>query len=281
MLREFNELVLKIRQRSSLEKIKVSRDEIISVYNATVNNIGDRYVTPVRYFDFLRKALIVNIWGNVLPPQLHENYVIVGGGGFLGNPDFNPNMELLARLKPKKLICWAVGHNLHGSKEIVMPDYLRHYDLVGVRDYGYGYEWVPCPSCLNPLFDRQYEIKNRIVIYRHSNVDISVEGFPLLKNNEQSLKKVLAFLGSAEIILTNTYHGAYWGILLNRKVIIVSPFSSRFHGFKYKVPIADTEDWQSKLKETQNYPQALSECRNANIRFAEKVKELLNIKNNP
>jgi hypothetical protein len=96
-----------------------------------------------------------------------------------------------------------------------------------------------------------------------------------MSNRERSFSKVLDFLASGEVLLTSSYHGAYWGMLLNRKVILINVFSSKFHGFKHQPPIATEEGWKSKHSEAHNYPEALAECRNANLQFSEKVRDLL------
>ena len=47
------------------------------------------------------------------------------------------------------------------------------------------------------------------------------------------MEYVLDYLGSAEIIYTNSYHGAFWSLLLGREVIIPkssNPLSSKFYG---------------------------------------------------
>jgi len=205
-----------------------------------------------------------------------QKTVLVGGGGLIANPAFQPNMESLAAYRPRILVAWGIGHNAHGEREIRYPDYLDKFNLVGVRDYGSKYDWVPCASCLHPGFDRKYEITEEFVVYENTLCSpIRIVGFKRLNNTEQNLEKVLSFLGSANTVLTSSYHGAYWATLLGRNVIIVNPFSSKFFGFKHTHPIADESNWRAKQNEVRSYPEALKECRRANLEFSEKVLSLI------
>ena len=85
---------------------------------------------------------------------------------------------------------------------------------------------------------------------------------------------VLEFLASGSVILTSSYHGVYWGTLLNRRVIAF-PFSSKFSYFKHGVPLVTADDWKQQLKVARNYSNALIECRQANESFARDVVALL------
>lgn len=262
------------------EPFRNKKNNVISIYRIDNYNVGDNYSNPATYFDFIRDSEGIDIigkWDSNIIDRIKNSVVILGGGGLIEHNDFMPNIEELLKCEPKKIIIWGAGHNVHESDKIKMPKYFDKIDLIGIRDYGSKYPWVPCSSCMSPLFDKEYGIRHKIVVYEHQfeRYRLSINSFPKMNNRETDIKKVIEFLGSGEIILTNSYHGAYWGTLLNRKVIIVNPFSSKFYGFKYKMPMANENNWQTKLEEAKNYPQALQECRKANLNFAEKVKKLL------
>ena len=251
--------------------------KIINVHRKDRNNIGDLNSTPFQYFQFPNKVKHIEIYKKrIRPSQLKDKVVIVGGGGTLGNHYFFDNMKTITESRARKRIAWGIGHNLHGSYNIQLPDYLSKFDLVGIRDYRFGYEWVPCASCLHPLFDKEYRIQHEIVVYEHYSFSrLPIKGYPKINNREKKLERIIEFLGSGDIILTSTYHGAYWGIILNRKVIIVNPFSSKFYGMKHQPPIATDLDWKEKIKQAKNYPEALLESRTANKNFANRVFDLL------
>jgi hypothetical protein len=90
------------------------------------------------------------------------------------------------------------------------------------------------------------------------------------------LTKVLMFLSSGKTVLTNSYHGAYWALLMHRPVVIFHPFSNRFYGFKPKVSFADESNWQRQLAHAETPPKDyLDECRYLNVQFGRKVTRLL------
>jgi hypothetical protein len=249
---------------------------LASFYFKNRPNLGDRYSSPTLYFPQLKETVSLDPFSARLPKVWLQKTVLVGGGGLIAHPTFQLNMELLAAYRPRVLVAWGVGHNAHGAREISYPDYLERFDLVGIRDYGSKYDWVPCASCLHPGFDRKYEVTEEFVVYENVLCSpLHIAGFKKLHNAEDSLEKVLAFLGSANTVLTSSYHGAYWATLLGRNVIIVNPFSSKFFGFKHTHPIADESNWRSKEHEVRSYPEALEECRMANLKFAEKVLSLI------
>lgn len=246
---------------------------IASFYFKHRANVGDCHSSPTLYFPQLEASASFDPLSAKLPRIWRHRTVLVGGGGLIAHPDFNLNMEALVAYRPRNLIAWGVGHNAHGRQHIDRyPAYLRKFDLVGVRDYGVDYPWVPCASCLHPGFDRDYEVTEDFVVYQNSLCSpLYMDGFKTLANTETDLETVLRFLGSANTVLTSSYHGAYWATLLRRKVIIVNPFSSKFSRMKHSHPVSDERNWRACRRETRLYPDALEECRAANRRFAAEV----------
>ena len=250
----------------------------VNFYRIDPNNIGDFYSSPIKYFDFLKKSKAADIAPRRFRrfiPNIKNKMVIIGGGGLIGHHYFESKIMAIMKAQAKHIIFWGAGHNIHGNAKIIYPDYLKSCDLVGVRDFGFDYEWVPCPSCMHAAFDRKYTLKHKIVVYENALFGrLGITGYPKLGNNSSKFEDIIAFLGSGEIILSSSYHGIYWGMLLNKKVIVIDPFSSKFNGLKYKVPFASCTDWDHKKEEAVNYPQFLDECRDANSSFAQKVKNL-------
>jgi len=124
---------------------------------------------------------------------------------------------------------------------------------------------------MHDIFDKEFKIKNQVVVYEHKNFpmkNINVD-FPKMKNGD-SFEDVINFLGSAELVITNSYHGAYWATLLKRRVVIMQPFSSKFFGFRHPLVIANNFDIKD-IKNIPIYPNALNDARKANIKFAKRV----------
>jgi exopolysaccharide biosynthesis predicted pyruvyltransferase EpsI len=126
---------------------------------------------------------------------------------------------------------------------------------------------------MSPLFDTYRDVtpKYPMVIYHHNVCPFTHNDVPV-KNNCDTMDDTIRFLASGDTVVTNTYHGMYWATLLGRKVVVVKPFSTRFlfHKYRHVHTILKTLDLMSKV--SLRYPEALQECREANMRFAEKVK---------
>jgi hypothetical protein len=196
---------------------------------------------------------------------------------------FNEAHKSIKRNKGPKIL-WGAGHNQREVNkkdgELVWPRWMKEFDLVGVRDYLQGFNWVPCASCMHPAFDKKYEVTNKIVWFEHKKQLIKGAEFgsvpiPRIVNSGQNLEQTISILGSAEIVVTNSYHGVYWATLLGKKVICVDPWTSKFFYFRHMPVIARSRDWEDKLDKAVAYPNALNECREANINFWKQVQELV------
>lgn len=254
-------------------------DVVLNIHCAAQTNVGDKYSCPVLYFPF-RERLVADIF-ELRDKNIHQmpESVIVGGGGLLG-PYFMEPFEVLMRNRAaiKKLIGWGMGSNVHYRPEVgfqseiddLLPEFLKEFDLLGIRDFGTQYRWVPCASCMHDSLLQGYEVRNPVVIYEHKDLPIDIDGFPRLKNSEMEIRNVIAFLASSEAVITNTYHGVYWATLLGKRVVVL-PFSSRFHGFKHPPVICSDGNWKVALEKSETYPNALAECCEANIAFYSEV----------
>ncbi len=180
-------------------------------------------------------------------------------------------------------ILWGAGHNSRDitadSYSIDYPPYLDKFHLIGIRDWGTEFRWVPCASCMHPAFDKEYEIKNEFVWFEHKKRLIDTKSLdvipsPRMLNTGQNIDQIIEFLGSANTVITNSYHGVYWATLLGRRVVCI-PWSSKFNMFKHPPTMAADKNWHEKIGEAKSYPNALEECRNANIEFHKDVLDLL------
>jgi len=286
-------------------------------------NIGDILSAPLNYFEFPGfqcETRDIDDLPTDFPPDLSDanprannpkgKHLILGGGGllfsrYLGKvtaPGHHPNRGLY--------IFWGVGQQWYDGdpsltfRQFDYQPYLKGVDLVGVRDYQVGLPWVPCPSCLHPAFDKPRTPQREFVVFSHKKFRIQVPGVPALTNEVMDLETVLDFLGSGETILTSSFHGAYWGTLLGRRVLAF-PFSSKFYGLKHApafYPIqkwrqkghrlalfgktfyerfeedwfeCPMEGWRSLLGQCRPYPESLQECRDRNRWFYQEVLKRL------
>lgn len=243
-------------------------------------NVGDRYNLPSMYFDFNYETFNLDIRRVNLGMEdinyfnIKNCHIIVGGGGLLWQ--FHSQMESIHKIRTGCLVGWGFGTNSHNKSEYdILPGYINFYDLIGIRDYNLNnIKYVPCVSCMNKIFDKKSDIKRNIGIYYH--VDGVIDGKYESMNNYNDLIKVVDFISSCEVLITNTWHGAYWGNLLKKRVIIYKPFSSRFYYYKVKNPIINkmddlTDEIINQCEIDNNF---LDECREINIEYYNFVNKL-------
>ena len=274
-----------------------------NIFRADETNIGDWYSSPAMYFDLPGNTKDIWKLDHGYEPE-HEN-VIYGGGGLIGQ--MRPMAHTITNQKNGnyKLFGWGLGEHTYVSMDeqtqsippidISYPFYIRKFDLLGIRDWYPGIytavpsaSWVPCASCMHEAFDKEYEVKNDIVFFTHQSLPMFVIhmmpkqtwDYPHMNNdNKQTFEEVIEFLGSADIVVTNSYHGAYWATLLG-KVVVAFPWASKFHGLKHKPILCPAPDWWKKLNNSEHhqYKHALEECRQANKDFhLEMINYILNV----
>jgi hypothetical protein len=273
---------------------------IINYHRLKTDNIGDRSCAPALWFPELTGAIRDEIMGlnqfeNPEPADrlawkarvADADLLIVGGGGLLEIDFFRAGLRYIAehRKPGSKLVLWGAGHNTwqlrdwRGMKHALeIDDY--GFDLIGVRDYECGYDWVPCASCMAPELDQPTDPVFDVVMYAHVETLRDARfarqlpsGLPML-DNSAPFEQVIPFLTSGDLVLTDSFHGMYWATLLGRRVVAF-PSSSKFYSVKHPVPLCDPTDWQRFAPLARTYPDALEECRDSNRAFADRVLGLL------
>lgn len=233
----------------------------------TTWNIGDMMCPVSLHFD-LGESKILDLC-RVKSNDFNVNdadVVVVGGGGLF----FFDSLKYLMEICTKPIIGWGIGCNEHGCQQIRYPQYAHSFTLLGTRDWNTEFEWVPCPSCMDSIFNESIKMQHDVVVYEHKDRPLGLD-FPT-KNNSVSFPEAIRHIASGSTVLTNTYHGMYWGTLLSRKVIAF-PFSSRFYGMKYPVRLSEDGSW--KESDGAIFPEALEECREANTKFYKRFMEYL------
>ena len=234
-------------------------------------NTGDFASCPAQWFDFPEHRV-----QNYAEP-LNDCDTVIYGGGTMNN--------WLHGRKPPNVprIGWGIGSSRHGETE-PWPD-PEGFALVGVREWSAEREaaglWAPCTSCMSELFDTDWPVWRKVVLFVNASPSIkqrypvAVGGLPTM-DNERPMAEILAFLGSAEVVVTNSYHGCWFAQMLGRKVVCL-PYSSKFYGLKYPVVYSDNGglDWKEKSKKACVFPEALMESRGASVLFYNRVMELL------
>jgi hypothetical protein len=231
------------------------------------DNLGDWMSNPADYFD-LDPCRVVDVFDE--PDLRGVKRIVVGGGGMF---HFEPEMRrLLEACGDVPVVGWGIGTNKHGVEERHCGGVdLSRFALLGIRDKGAD-DFVPCPSCMHPAIVQKPGFG--VVCYQHKDErHLGKIGFPCLTNDCRDFNRVVRFLQSAETVITNTYHGWYWGVLLGKKVIVYRPFSSKFFHLPWPVAMPKTlEELKACLKHDHpTYPEALSEARRLNEEFYQRV----------
>lgn len=174
---------------------------------------------------------------------------------------------------------WGAGHNDRADVDrIKYSKFLGEYRAVGIRDYQEEsrYDWVPCASCMHPALRTNYAIRNDVIWFEHKKQmirDFGNDSIPRFVNSGANIEQTIELLGSANIILTNSYHGAYWGTLLGKRVVVVDSWSTKFNMMKHKPAFKNKKGtWQDAADSAQIHTGALDECIAANQAFWDRIK---------
>lgn len=234
-------------------------------------NTGDMVSCPADYFDLGPHQIL-----NYTDP-LPDGPLIIGGGCMMNW------LQMGARLPAGPRIAWGIGSSRHGEKE-PWPD-PQGFALLGVREWSVDRQlsgtWLPCVSCMSPLLDEPPAPTREAVRFLNaspgirSRYPVAADSLPTM-TNDQPMEAIIEFLASAEVIVTNSYHGAFWATLLGRRVVCV-PYSSKFHGFLHfpAMSYRGGDDWPQRAQEAAIHMGALRACRAATEAFAERVRRLL------
>lgn len=256
------------------------------LFRADSSNVGDWWCPPFKYFPF-RPAKATDIINENF--KCDKNDILILGGGGIGNKFFNPHLERIKRLNYSKTILWGAGvDNIVDKTNILQEktydlygDYFDFIDEVGIRVFSKDskFKYIPCSSCMSNLFFKFRDIKptKQLGVFSHKRVSINLnhqnDKNNFNDNSGNNLEEKLEFLSQYEFILTNTYHGAYWATLLQRKVIVI-PFKSGLFSFKYKPAYSYDGNLSDNLLDScKIYEGVLEESRKLNLNYYKYLTE--------
>ncbi len=250
------------------------------------DNLGDLNCSPQQYFpEFADCARIDVSHVDELKPGVP---VIVGGGG-LFMTHTHRHFGRWAKVRP--VIVWGAGLNYPAGTlfEEELVQNLKCCHLVGVRNgelaCRHGFEFVPDVSCLHPAFDL-VENENRgwrVLFYEHQEVPFAPGKTEWKENNgAKNLDEILAKFRASEYIVTNSFHGAYWGLLMQRRVLLWNPeeLGNRFDALTVaNHRVYSFQQILEKIDDEVPRTSAIfqNSCRIKNRKFCQKVKQYLGI----
>lgn len=249
--------------------------QIVNFFHSTADNVGDRMSGPAQYF-----------W-----PRISENAplgqdmtipvtkAVVGGGQI-----FSQLSSILARLHmlnpAVKPIGWGIGLPPKGTRDNIVEQVSEGFSALGTRNFEWRdrFAFVPCASCMSPIFDHVAPPKHDIVVYLHRKkagpIDIP-PSLPTLTNSMRPPQEAIDFIASGETVVTSSYHGVYWAQLLGRRVVCI-PFNNKFKTFQHMPTLAEPDRWQDVLRKTSSTEPLLEEYRSLNRAFAQRAMGIWN-----
>lgn len=248
--------------------------DIVFKHHFRTSNLGDRVCSP---FDYYPDLAAQGTRLDLDDPTPECRVVVYGGGKIMGGLNRNLGRTDMAA---QARIAWSVSTV---QKSRFSPHYwlaYRKMTLVGSRDFGDDrFPWSPCVTCLAPGFDRLVEERHEVVIYAHhwqakkQRLHLPAH-IPIMENVEQDFNKVIDFIASGRIVMSNSYHGVYWALLLGKKVICV-PYSNKFYNYRFAPGYSSPEEWTRELSKAKGHDEMLGLCRNGAAAFRARTLPLL------
>lgn len=229
-------------------------------------NIGDLLSAPYRYYEFAKHHIIDICHLEQINKIPYGSHIIVGGGGLM-MPYFEPYRKALLARRPAKLVWWGVGErhiqdlttaylSEHQAKYSIQSGLFAANDLVGFRQTSAYYPFLPCVSCkaieAYRLSHAHATHQHDVVFFEHRDVPLPQDGnYPRRNNLHNNASAVFSYLDSAPVVVTNSYHGMYWSLLLGKQVIVV-PFSSGMYHHPWPVHHATAETLPEVIDKVRN-----------------------------
>ena len=285
-----NEVWIKLRMKyNKLQNATWGDAQLVSCFYGdrwSRKNIGDISCSPLDCF-YVPFMTYLFQYGNCDVSHLAGKTIIFGGDGLFNKYGSEWFGSVVQKLQNKncRLILWGAGSNYELKEDQTNPSWMQYFDVIGLRDFGNPWDYVPCPSCLRPEFDKPYSDPiHDVVIYDHvdSPVRTPVDKLVPRMNNwdNVTLGQVLSFLSSGKNIITTSFHGAYWGLLLGRKVFLHEPLSKKTSSFPISLTAVGDLPLDAYPAAT-SIPGYLQTCRKVNENFANKVFGFIHMQTPP
>lgn len=263
------------------EKSISFRKTIHFIHRYITDNAGDKACGYYNYFltQFVGYRCVVHDINHVHFSMITKgDVVIIGGGGLLNSlTEWNYTINKVANLAGKSII-WSAGFNMKPKTKIGIKIDWDKINIISIRDFNHnsGFRYVPCATCMLPELNYSYAIKRKIgVILHHQLKDKLPDEMKPYEaiSNAFPLQEIMQFIGSSEIILTSSYHAAYWSILMRKKCIVFSMHSEKFDYLKY-LPVFYSGNLLLDINQARIYPNALTESRLLTLEY---VKDIMNL----
>lgn len=244
----------------------------IYVHRADEENPGDWYSCPKHY---IHKQFTPVQTIDVSNPEepVDADVVIVGGGDIISKRHWIVAIDkILEKRKKAKKVLWGAGAYM--GSDLIGFDLMKKFDYVGIRNVGHFYDWVPCASVLNKAFqDSPKAPKNEILIIDHFKTNLYCD-LPVKRivNKPQTFENMVDKIKAHDLIITNSYHAAFWSTILGKRVIVVGLYlMDKLQTMKHKPLIIPYWDDRA-IDIAWRYPNAHDECIEATRDFYKKIQ---------
>lgn len=281
----------KVQKKTSASKIseKTAPKErsVHFLHHYDRKNQGDVLSGPYNYFGFDNIGRIS--WDKQIMDNGAMNFapgddIIMGGGIY-----FTRNKVRLEKLlkQARHFIGWGIGLDERLNED----KFYERYTLLGTRERHSTFIdnkkifYVPCASCMNPVFSNLNKNtptdSDRIAVhinggFNEKEVIKAFEG-QAFTTTVDDFSKIIENISTAGCVVTNSYHGAYWGSLMGKKVVLIKTSVPKWNGLHKDIVLADPDDILNATKQAQPIPKIyLEECQALNADFNKKVSELIN-----
>lgn len=265
----------------SLEKLVTGKINFLHHFDRP--NKGDVKSGPYNYFNFPDHKKIS--WDKSILKSGSSDFVpgdvLIHGGGIYftrGKPRLD---KIIAQ--SKYFIGWGIGLD----PRIDDDDFTKKYHLLGTRERKSNLIdnkrvfYVPCASCMDSVFDSKGKATQDIIVHLNGGFNereiVKKFGEYSSTKTTSSFEELIANIQSSNIVVTNSYHGAYWGSLLGKKVVCYVTNVPKWDGLHENVVrVKSVNEIEGAIKSAVNVPsEYLEECRSINKDFYQKVLNLV------
>lgn len=260
-------------------------------------NPGDHWACPIHFFDEFQG----NDWIDILDIACdiddtnfdQYDQIIVGGGGLLYNKNFGDILTHIIGNHIKKVWIWGAGVNAPYGRAAYQDkidqdcdsyDYEINFkrSQTGLRDQQEYFDVLPCVSCMHPVFDEEIEEEyTHLVIPSFKFHDLNVQqfnGYKRINQVNNTIENIVREIKRAKVIITQSYHSAYWAALCGKQPVIFAPWSRKFLYNSFGAPVVSRHnadfkglEWILDYKKQSKDNAYLLDCRERNQKFYEKV----------
>jgi hypothetical protein len=256
---------------------------VISLHRNDPKQVGDQASTPASYstqlgLPWLRLAERVDIEApDLLEHDFAESIVIIGGGG-LTFDNFQANIRRVIAKRPRALIWWGGGHNVHldpnpykshgryehlTPQELMYPDYLRtpSFDAIGVRDPEstqaeprFGRKllpYVPCPSVMLPAFHKAQHVAPRYEAVIYIQKDPLMPELPAMPTMSNATRAAYNSAGDGSSAVRQVAPAGSPGrairFISHGELVITNSYHGALWGQQLGKPVVVVDGWSTKF----------------------------------